>query len=168
MIDTIIVIGAGVSGLSTSILLLEAGFEVEILAKEFSPQTTSDKAGAVLHPVLAEPKDKVIQWTRETDAFMRDHILKDDESGSTLIDLVEFFSTKSMPWWRSAVLDPSFDHVQIISVQVGLRPGRDRIRVEAEKVGSKTVVHNYGHGGSGFTVSWGCAKEVVRIVKGIT
>src|SRR5262249_51261359 len=42
-------------------------------------------------------------------------------------------------------------------VKVGLRPFR-RSGVRLQKEGR--VIHNYGHGGSGFTVSWGCAEEV--------
>ncbi len=48
-------------------------------------------------------------------------------------------------------------------VRVGLRPyRRQNVRVELE-AGSR-VVHNYGHGGSGVTLSWGCAAEVVEMV----
>ena len=36
-----------------------------------------------------------------------------------------------------------------------------------EVICSKTVVHNYGHGGSGITLSWGCAGEVLNIVTSI-
>ena len=47
----------------------------------------------------------------------------------------------------------------------GLRPYRDQsYRLEPEIVGGKFVVHNYGHGGAGITLSWGCAHEVVDIV----
>jgi glycine/D-amino acid oxidase-like deaminating enzyme len=46
-----------------------------------------------------------------------------------------------------------------------LRPYRDRtFRLEPETVGDKFVVHNYGHGGAGITLSWGCAQEIVDIV----
>jgi D-amino-acid oxidase len=44
---------------------------------------------------------------------------------------------------------------------VGLRPGRATVRLETEHHGSAVVVHNYGHGGAGVTLSWGCADEVV-------
>ncbi len=45
-------------------------------------------------------------------------------------------------------------------VRVGLRPFRaSGIRLEREG----RVIHNYGHGGSGFTVSWGCAEAVAAI-----
>lgn len=47
----------------------------------------------------------------------------------------------------------------------GLRPYRvGGYRLEAETIGSKHVVHNYGHGGAGITMSWGCAGEVARLV----
>jgi hypothetical protein len=47
----------------------------------------------------------------------------------------------------------------------GLRPHRkDCYRLEAEEVGDKFIVHNYGHGGAGITMSWGCAAKVRDIV----
>jgi D-amino-acid oxidase len=48
----------------------------------------------------------------------------------------------------------------------GLRPYREQTyRLEPEIVGSKFVVHNYGHGGAGITLSWGCAQEVIKILR---
>jgi len=44
--------------------------------------------------------------------------------------------------------------------QTGVRPARPRVRIEREG----RVVHNYGHGGSGWTLGFGCAAEVVRLV----
>lgn len=47
-------------------------------------------------------------------------------------------------------------------VHVGLRPARKgNARVEIEE--GTRIIHNYGHGGSGFTLSWGCAQEAVRL-----
>lgn len=48
-------------------------------------------------------------------------------------------------------------------VLVGLRPARKKnVRLEREQ--DLPVIHNYGHGGSGFSLSWGCAKEVASLV----
>ena len=48
----------------------------------------------------------------------------------------------------------------------GIRPYRDgTFRLGPEIVGDKFVVHNYGHGGGGITLSWGSALEVVDIVR---
>ena len=42
---------------------------------------------------------------------------------------------------------------------VGLRPGRvGGFRLATEKLTEKLVVHNYGHGGDGYTLSWPCAQ----------
>ena len=47
-------------------------------------------------------------------------------------------------------------------VRAGLRPyRRQNVRVELEE--GTRIVHNYGHGGSGVTLSWGCAAEVVAL-----
>lgn len=51
-------------------------------------------------------------------------------------------------------------------VRVGLRPvRRENVRLEREP--GTRIVHNYGHGGSGVTLSWGCAAEVAEIVENI-
>ena len=50
--------------------------------------------------------------------------------------------------------------------RVGLRPGRPEIRLERETLPDGVpCVHNYGHGGSGVTLSWGCAEETLRLVR---
>ena len=58
---------------------------------------------------------------------------------------------------RAESLVPQVRGARVLSHRVGLRPVRDRVRLE--RIGD--VVHCYGHGGSGVTVSWGCATEVV-------
>jgi glycine/D-amino acid oxidase-like deaminating enzyme len=48
----------------------------------------------------------------------------------------------------------------------GVRPYRNgSYRLDAETIGNKFFVHNYGHGGAGITLSWGCAARVRDIVK---
>ena len=56
----------------------------------------------------------------------------------------------------------------VIAERVGLRPFRKSgVRVEAEHWSDgRTVIHNYGHGGSGFTLSWGCAEKVLELARG--
>jgi D-amino-acid oxidase len=53
----------------------------------------------------------------------------------------------------------------VIAVKVGLRPFRKSgVRLERERLSDgRTVIHNYGHGGAGFTLSWACAEEVCAI-----
>jgi len=56
----------------------------------------------------------------------------------------------------------------LLAERVGLRPFRKSgVRVErAHLRDGRTLVHNYGHGGSGFTLSWGCAEEVFDLATG--
>ncbi len=52
----------------------------------------------------------------------------------------------------------------VLAERVGLRPFRKSgVRVERGQLrDGRTVIHNYGHGGAGFTLSWGCAREVLQ------
>jgi D-amino-acid oxidase len=38
------------------------------------------------------------------------------------------------------------------------------VRLEADADDDVTVVHNYGHGGAGVTLSWGCAEDAAQLV----
>lgn len=59
-------------------------------------------------------------------------------------------------------------HLTIDSVRstyAGLRPYREgSIRVEAEEQGEQRIIHNYGHGGAGFTLSWGSAQVAINLI----
>ena len=65
---------------------------------------------------------------------------------------------------RCLELEPALAGAPIQAHHVGLRPGRPEVRLELERRGrDRTVIHNYGHGGVGFTLAWGCAEEVVEL-----
>jgi D-amino-acid oxidase len=67
---------------------------------------------------------------------------------------------------RCAALEPRLAGAEVLEHKVGLRPGRPEIRLEREDVDhGPPRVHNYGHGGSGITLSWGCAEETLRLVQ---
>ena len=61
---------------------------------------------------------------------------------------------------RATALVPALAGARVLGHRVGLRPARPAVRLEREG----RVVHCYGHGGAGVTLSWGCASEVVRLV----
>ncbi len=64
----------------------------------------------------------------------------------------------------AALLDPRVGSVEMLEERVGFRPGRPRVRVERGALGDgRPVVHNYGHGGAGYILSWGCASRVVAL-----
>jgi D-amino-acid oxidase len=311
-----IVIGCGVSGLSTGIRLLEAGHEVAIWARDVPPNTTSNRAAAIWYPYRASPRERVLAWARRTlDALYE--LAPVPEAGISPIETVEVYRNPvHEPWWRHAVrsfryaapsdlpegypagyvfetllvempiylpyllkrfrslggtieqrevanldepaaeteivincaglgnaallndgemypvrgqlvrvertverraflddyedersviayvvprstdtllggqalpgnwstepdpaiaaeivarcsrLVPEVAGARVLEHLVGLRPGRSSVRLEAEETPAGPVVNNYGHGGAGVTLSWGCAEDVVRLVSG--
>jgi D-amino-acid oxidase len=61
-----------------------------------------------------------------------------------------------------AELEPGLAEATEVVARAGVRPCRRVVRLESERRGDLTVIHNYGHGGAGITLSWGCAAEVRR------
>lgn len=61
---------------------------------------------------------------------------------------------------RCAELVPAVAGARIVAHRVGLRPARPSVRLERDS----RVVHCYGHGGAGVTLSYGCAEDVVALV----
>jgi D-amino-acid oxidase len=295
-------------------LLLKAGFSVQIWARDLSPNTTSNSAGAFWYPYLCNPRVRAVEWAAVTLRYLKENAITDPDSGCIARSITEvFYSKVDAPWWGRAVelwrrptvdelptgyvdgfetetvlmeatryidwlmaqfkelggsveqreirsigdvvsvrnfivnctglgarelvrdesmypirgqvvrvrpngfdriitdsegpnspvvimprlndiilggtaqandwnlevdpndtnailqkariLSPAFNDVDVIDVAVGLRPGRPEVRLEVERFGDNMVVHNYGHGGGGFTLSWGCAAEVVNKLK---
>jgi D-amino-acid oxidase len=61
---------------------------------------------------------------------------------------------------RCRAVVPELANAPVLGHAVGVRPARPAVRLER----AGAVVHCYGHGGAGVTLSWGCADEVTRLV----
>jgi D-amino-acid oxidase len=68
---------------------------------------------------------------------------------------------------NAARLEPRLRGVAVRGHRVGLRPCRPAVRLEAETRDGTLIWHNYGHGGAGISVSWGCAAEVAAGLLGL-
>ena len=307
----ILVVGAGVIGLTTALRLRAVGHAVTIWASQLPPHTTSDQAAAVWYPFLVEPRDRVRYWSQ---ASLRayEQLAQEPHTGVSDLDITIF--TPKPLWWadelpleRSRRLSPRelpmdrrfgyrvsvplvetqifmpyllwccqlngvvieehtvhawadiegrFDAVvncaglgarqltgdtelhavtgHILPIQLdrsvasfmdetvdelntvsylfqrsdlcilggsegidecddvrpeivarirergqkhcpellhgierepytGLRPGRSSVRLDVERKDHISIIHNYGHGGAGFTLAWGCADECVAL-----
>jgi len=66
---------------------------------------------------------------------------------------------------RCRELAPELGDIEVLGVAVGLRPARPEVRVErVARAPGQMLIHNYGHGGSGYTLSWGCARDVADLI----
>ncbi len=66
---------------------------------------------------------------------------------------------------RCRRIEPRLSQAEVVETITGLRPDRPLVRVAAEPLGSALCVHNYGHSSNGVTLSWGCARDVLRLVR---
>jgi D-amino-acid oxidase len=66
---------------------------------------------------------------------------------------------------RCTALEPRLASAPVLEHKAGLRPARPSVRLELGDIDGTPLVHNYGHGGAGITLSWGCAEEAARLVR---
>jgi D-amino-acid oxidase len=154
----ILVIGAGVAGLSSALRLAEAGHAVQIWARERPPETTSAVAAAIWYPYRAEPADRVRVWAGATlREFVR--LSADPSTGIVLRDGLELFrdAVDDPPWasvvpgFRRAVpgeLPPGYTdgyamRLPVIDMPVYLRWLEGRVLASGAGITQRTI-HSLG------------------------
>ena len=301
----ILVVGAGVVGLTCAVRLAESGHRVDVVARELPLETTSAVAAALWYPYRALPQERIGAWAQASYAEFAAIAKDDPDSGVRMLEGAEVLAERSPdPWWRSAVPDltrvtdappgyrdgwrfvapvidmpvyllwlqerlattggtvtrmalaalpdqapvvvnatglaggpltgdpevmpvrgqvvyveqfgldgwwldaagptyvvprgevvvvggtdqvgswdrthdprqatdivaraarlvPDVAQAKVLRHRVGLRPGRTAVRVEEEHRGAQRILHCYGHGGAGVTLSWGCADELLALL----
>lgn len=123
------------------------------------------EAHCVSHPEGSTAQDMVFIVPRGENMLLLGGLTEEDE-WSLDIGLHNYQPVRDMyrrclefmPILARAEIDPDEP------VRVGLRPLRNG-NVCLERESATNIVHNYGHGGSGFSFSWGCAHEVTATVR---
>lgn len=95
------------------------------------------------HRVVCGGVNIADRWDRTVDAELTERILR-----------------------RCRAVEPRLHDAEVIETVTGLRPDRPAVRVAVEAIGAARCVHNYGHGGSGVALSWGCAREAAQLATG--
>ena len=128
-----------------------------------------DEHGPNAHPYA--PGKMMYIVPRINDIILGGTAIEDDESTSEnvseRIDAAETWAIIR----RCAALAPEFATLtpdDILEVKIGLRPVRPEVRLEVDRISpDRWLVSNYGHGGAGITLSWGCAAEVAQRIAAI-
>lgn len=103
--DGILVLGAGVVGLTSAIRLREAGHTVRILAAARTPHTTSDRAGACFTPFRDDADSRPLRWSGEGFRALVQLAHEYPESAVRLAPMREFMYSHNAPepWWSGIV-----------------------------------------------------------------
>ena len=116
----VVVAGAGVTGLTTAVVLAEAGASVQVLA-EHVPGVTSLAAGAMWGPYLVEPKEKVDRWGQRSLEIFR-KLAEDPATGVRLTSGIEASRTaETPPDWATTL--PDFRPCQPTELPAGFTAG---------------------------------------------
>ena len=119
----VVVVGAGVLGLTCAVRLAEAGHEAHVLARDLPLETTSAVAAALWYPYRAEPPDRVLAWSAFTYAALERLADEQPSSGVRMLEGTELLrSPADPPWWASAV--PRIEAVPDAELPEGYAAGR--------------------------------------------
>lgn len=100
---SVVVVGAGVMGLSCGIRLSESGVDAHIVARERTPNTTSDAAAAIFFPFGVKPWERVAPWANTTRIVFQE-LSRKPETGVGILDILEVYDRHhDKPWWGEVV-----------------------------------------------------------------
>ncbi|MFN0146234.1 MAG: FAD-dependent oxidoreductase [Dehalococcoidia bacterium] len=106
------VVGAGVIGLTTALVLERAGHEVRIIARERALDATSGAAGAIWLPVRIEPGGREFTWALRTYRVLRELAASHPEAGVDDLRACEVAGDDERPWWADAVDGLEFSDIR--------------------------------------------------------
>jgi D-amino-acid oxidase len=95
----VLVLGEGVTGLSTALRLLQAGHKVTVLGE---PAVLSPKSYAICVPYMSEADPRVVDFSLASYAFFKG-LAHDPAAGITLRKIIKLFTERREPWWASKV-----------------------------------------------------------------
>lgn len=100
----VIVVGAGVVGLTAAVRLLEAGHRVDVVARDLPLETTSAVAAALWYPYRAEPPELVTAWSARAYEVFAELARSEPGAGVRMVRGTEVFAApRPDPRWRPAV-----------------------------------------------------------------
>ncbi len=119
------VVGAGISGLSSVYKLVEAGHQVTVFAKQFSPNVTSNKAAAFWFPFHVRNDKRGIVWSNDSYQFYKT-LSQDPASGISIKKLVKMIRaevTPEEPVWLNYIPKGAWRIMQIEELKPGYGVG---------------------------------------------
>lgn len=100
----VIVVGAGVVGLTAALRLLEAGHRVDVVARDLPLETTSAIAAALWYPYRAHPPELVTAWSARSFEVFAELARTEPAAGVRMLPGTEVFTgPEPDPWWLPAV-----------------------------------------------------------------
>jgi D-amino-acid oxidase len=108
-----------------------------------------------------EPEPRTVYWFPHGDTILIGGTVEEGEE-----DLTPDPEISERIVADASAIEPRLRGAAVLGYRVGLRPCRPEVRLESEQVDGTLIWHNYGHGGAGISVSWGCAAEITAAVTG--
>lgn len=101
----IVVVGAGVIGLTTATALEERGHHVRVIGAATGPDITSSVAGAIWFPFKAEPRERVSRWASVSRRWLIDVASERREAGVDALRAIQLDDSDQTPWWGEGIED---------------------------------------------------------------